>query len=107
MPTDLGNGPPLEIQARVLRDLLPEIRRPNPFSVGDLVQQIDHLSRYKWPTADALAIVASLDVKQGSASSDEAVSHDDMVIAVVVPGGEIARFQVESFRFRLYTGEVA
>lgn len=38
---------PLDIQARILRDLLPEMQRPNPFQVGDLVEQIEHLTAYK------------------------------------------------------------
>lgn len=98
---------PLDIQARVLRELLPELQRPNPFQVGDLVEQSEHLSAYTWPRRGQLAVVVEL-LERGTQRTDRDDRYErcDMVIAVSA-NGPFVTFAVESFRFRPYTGEVA
>lgn len=104
----------VDVIARVLTDLLPEIQRPNPFVVGDLVTQKGHLAIYKFPPPPEhgdpggvaiVSIVMEPEADGGDKSDDHQVN--DMVIATITPGGELRQFPVESFRFQKYDGGVA
>ena len=95
----------LDVQARVLRDILQDVLRPNSFQVGDLIVQRRDLARYNWPSTAQLAIVASVDVKQ-PVVEDSTATRDDIII-LVLANGEWVLFAVESFRFEKYEGPIA
>lgn len=105
---------PIEIVARVLLDIMPETMTANPFKVGDLVQQKAHLDIYKFPAAPrgtnaggVAVVLAVFEPTRDHAHDLTDYQMNDMVIGTVAPGGSFRRFEVESFRFQKYEGEVA
>lgn len=88
-----------EIEAQVLRDLLEERQRRCPFQVGDVVEQIAHLARYKTD----IGIVSRLLDTPIRADFDGTATDCDMIILVRM-GGAVCEFAVESWRFRKREG---
>lgn len=100
---------PKPIQARVLKDMLFEVSRACPFKPGDLVEQVPAYSRYKWPADDCLALVTDVGPFHVEADVGDPVDQSDMRILVSsdTPDGRAwAQFNVESWRFRKYEGEI-
>lgn len=94
---------PLPIQARVLKDVLAERQKPNPFAVGDLVQQRKEFYRY---TID-FGIVSRIGAVAGEQrSGGDSIEQTDIVV-LVESRGQWVEFPVESWRFEKYTGEIA
>lgn len=103
---------PRAMQARVLRDLLPEVQAKNPFEVGDLVEVIPAYSTYRWPVEGDLAIVSHVLTEADRAKArgiKNAHSREDIVVLCLVHDEGEERwieFCVESWRFRKYEGDV-
>lgn len=101
----------LDIQARVLADMVPEINRPNPFKVGDLVKQKGGGTAYRWPAKDQLAIVTHVwtgdEAKLQRPRPNKPFSREDIVILVLADGDRWCEYSAESWRFEKYEGEVA
>lgn len=98
---------PLDVQARVLLDVLAERQRPCPFKVGDIIQQRRAFKRYKWPEVDAdVAIVSQIPSEPFKAGEDSTHEMADMIILVQANEGWY-EFPAESWRFESYTGPVA
>ena len=92
-------------QARVLRDMLPEVQRPCPFAPGDLVEQSQYGS-YRWPREGQLAIVSGLNPALARRRSEDGpIDREDMTILCDVEGRWV-EFSVESWRFKPYEGPV-
>ena len=100
---------PLPIQARVLKDMFDEVRRPCPFAPGDLVQQIPEYTRYRFPIDGDLGLVMETGTFEEGPEGGDAVAKNDMRILVAVSsprGAEWAQFDVESWRFKKYEGAI-
>lgn len=103
---------PKDVQARVILDMLSVVHRPNPFKVGDLVEQVPEFSRYVTPDRDGLALVTAVLPEQSireSKGDGSPCSRDDIVVLVRAGRNseEWVEYPVESWRFRLYLGDVA
>lgn len=98
---------PLPLQARILKDVLPDLQRPNPFKVGDLVQQQRGQRCYKWPDEDALAMVTEVydPLPPNQRGKGNRCAREDMIIVCNVDGTWV-EFAVESWRFDAYQGPV-
>jgi len=107
---------PLDVQARVLLDMLPTLKRPNPFKVGDLVVQRKGCAIYKWPQPGCLGIVTeamtpdatSKIVQQGRDGG--IMERVDMVVMCVAQGDGVEawlEFAVDSWRFDMWEGDPA
>lgn len=102
--------PSVDVQARVLTDLLADYQRPCPFRVGDLIRQRKEYKSYRWPVEDQLAMV--VDVMAGDqhtpiAEGANSLERPDMIMLVQTPDGSWSKFAVESWRFAKYEGDVA
>jgi hypothetical protein len=92
-------------QARVLKDMLPEVHRVCPFQVGDLVEQSQY-GAYRFPREGQLAIVSGLNPGIARRRRDDGpVDREDMTILCDVEGSWV-EFSVESWRFKAYDGPV-
>lgn len=94
-----------DVQARILTDLLSCVLRPNPFQVGDLVEQVPAFERYGHPRDGELAIVTDIG-PQDKPESDDTIPRFDMRI-LVNSRDTWVEFAVESWRFRKYEGPIA
>lgn len=92
------------LQARVLRDMLPDVNAKNPFQVGDLVEQKPNSGMYNWPEDGEIAIVTSL-LNAPPKAGNKRFERDDIVIMCNVEDKWV-EFSVESWRFRKYEGNV-
>lgn len=92
-------------QARVLKDMLPEVHRACPFQVGDLVEQSQY-GAYRFPREGQLAIVSGLNHGLARRRSDDGpIDREDMTVLCDVEGRWV-EFSVESWRFKAYDGPV-
>jgi hypothetical protein len=99
---------PLDVQARILTDLLPEVQRPNPFQVGDIVQQRRAYTRYKYPGNNLSMVTEVLAQKTRVAGGDGLpCERDDIVILTLVDDDTWVEYAVESWRFEKYEGDIA
>lgn len=110
---DTSSDTPVDraMQARVLRDILPDVHRPCPFQIGDLVEQIDSYRSYRFPPKGAIAIVTQLFQVNPLEAHKERTrpgqsNREDMVILTMAEGTWV-EFTVESWRFKAYDGDVA
>lgn len=99
------------MQARVLKDILPELQRPNPFKVGDLVVQRKAHKSYQYPRDRDLAIVSHVvdDPLAGTprASRPDRVTNErEDIVILCFAKSQWVEFAVESWRFDLYDGPV-
>ena len=94
-----------DVQARVLIDLLAVVTQPNPFKVGDMVEQIPAFQRYTFPSDGKLAIVSGIGLEPDK-ESDGSVTRTDMRILLQADATWV-EFTVESWRFQKYEGSVA
>lgn len=99
---------PKDVQARILKDMLPLVLKPSDLKVGDLIEQLPAFARYKYPGPDELAIVTDVGSFRdaGSDDSDNTVSRLDIRI-LVFARDTWAEFYVESWRFKSYDGLIA
>lgn len=104
-------GKPLSMQARIVKDMREVVERECPFQVGDLVQQVREYSRYRHPSPDdELAMVTAVGDFGSDPEKGDAVSKNDMRILLLATGSERSewvQFDVESWRFKKYEGEIA
>lgn len=91
---------PRDIQAEVLKDILSERQRKNPFQVGDLVEQINHLRRYRYPGEGQIAIVSDVITEPKPDPDSNTFDKNDMVVMCIVDTNEWIQFCVESWRFK-------
>ena len=100
--------PPLKtrpMQARILLDMLGEIRRPNPFKAGDLVEQIKAYDAYRYPEQGKLGMVTANFTQGEFKSNTKHNQREDMAILCEVDDRWV-EFTVESWRFQKYKGPV-
>ena len=89
----------MPMQARVLTDLLPEIIKPNPFRVGDLVTQSTAYTQYNWPQDGAVAIVSAvveLPTVRIDSKGRNRFDREDMVVLCNVDGKWIEIYPVDT-----------
>lgn len=96
-----NSAQPKDVQARVLLDMLPAVTRPNPFKVGDLVEQTEAYARYK----SGLAIVSAIG-PENDTEQDGSVARMDMRVLTFVNNTWV-EFPVESWRFHKYEGPIS
>ena len=95
-----------DIQARVLVDMLAEVRRPCPFVIGDLVEQDMSREAYRWPGAGELAIVTDVFAPKPTLEAKDREFREDITILCLCDG-TWQEFRVASWRFKKYMGTVA
>lgn len=99
---------PEDVQAAVLKDMLPLVLAPCPYKAGDLVKQRPEFSRYRY--CENLAIVSEVFAEphrndEGSGRGGP-YTRDDMLILILAKD-EWVEFEVESWRFKPYEGKIA
>ena len=101
---------PQDIQARVLKDMLPLVNRECPFAIGDLVVQPKERMVYRYPDEGELAmVVANLKPEEHTEyrrmHQDGPHERHDMIILVLAKDNWV-KFAVESWRFEPYSGPI-
>lgn len=104
---------PKPIQARVLKDMIEAVRRPNPFGIGDLVEQVEAFQAYNMPVVGktigvVTGLVAELSPEARRAIADDNICNPRVDILVLVGTSNDRWLEVacESWRFKRYEGEV-
>lgn len=98
-----------DMQARVLTDMLEVINAPCPFKVGDIVQQAREFRRYRYPGTKLALVTDVFETKLESENKNgegSPVCRNDMKVLVQARKTWI-EFNVESWRFKKYEGEIA
>lgn len=104
-----GSPKSLPLQARILRDMLPEVQAANPFKVGDLIEQRRECVTYKWPAPGTLGIVSRIlephEKRLRPKGEARYAGREDIVVLCSVDDTWV-EFPYESWRFQLYEGEI-
>lgn len=99
---------PKDVQARVLTDMVDVVNRPCPFKIGDIIEQRTEFSQYRYP-GKQLAVVTGFiksPVYKGKDDDSRPVCRNDIIVLCRAHDSWV-EFQMESWRFQKYEGEIA